>query len=358
MMDGNIFESGLTYKEIIRQQKGWKTALESLKKQKDEYLQLVEKFRDRVWIFSGCGTSYYLAQVASNLVKLIAGVRTRAVPASEIIIFPELVFSDDEDYLMIALSRSGKTTEIVKAAHKAKTDFGIPTLAVSCNYGSALGNECDMRLKFRFEQEQSVVMTGSFTTMLASIVFLASLLGGKKYVLEKLHEVSDLSTQTMTENEDFLSNLIINNDFNDFVFLGQGPFYGIANEAALKMQEMSISFSQSFHSLEYRHGPMSTASDKTLITILLCQDSKNFGIPLVEDLKELGASVLLIGENIDGEMGRNADYQIGTPGGYGDIFNPFLYMPLLQLLAFHKAISKNINPDNPKNLTAVVTLNI
>lgn len=357
-MDSDIFESGLTYKEIIRQQNGWKIALESLKRHKDEYLRIVEKFRDRVWIFSGCGTSYYLAQVASNLVKLIAGVRTRAIPASEIIIFPELVFSEDEDYLLIALSRSGKTTEIVKAAHKAKTDFGVPTLAISCNCDSALSNECDMKLRFSFEQEQSVVMTGSFTTMLVSIVYLASLHGGKKYALEKLHEISDLSNLTMTENEDSLKQVIFNNDYNDFVFLGQGPFYGIANEAALKMQEMSISFSQSFHSLEYRHGPMSTASDKTLITILLCQDSKTFGIPLVKDLKELGASILLIGENVDGELGRNADYQIDILGGFGDIFNPFLYMPLLQLLAFYKAISKNINPDNPKNLTAVVTLKI
>lgn len=357
-MDSDIFKSGLTYKEIIRQQNGWKIALESLKRHKDEYLRIVEKFRDRVWIFSGCGTSYYLAQVASNLVKLIAGVRTRAIPASEIIIFPELVFSEDEDYLLIALSRSGKTTEIVKAAHKAKTDFGVPTLAISCNCDSALSNECDMKLRFSFEQEQSVVMTGSFTTMLVSIVYLASLHGGKKYALEKLHEISDLSNLTMTENEDSLKQVIFNNDYNDFVFLGQGPFYGIANEAALKMQEMSISFSQSFHSLEYRHGPMSTASDKTLITILLCQDSKTFGIPLVKDLKELGASILLIGENVDGELGRNADYQIDILGGFGDIFNPFLYMPLLQLLAFYKAISKNINPDNPKNLTAVVTLKI
>ena len=357
-MSHDLYVNSDTYKEIIRQQSSWNIALKSLEKEKDNYKKIVEKFRDRVWIFSGCGTSYYLAQVASNLFKLIAGVRTRVIPASEILIFPNLVFSKSEDYLFIPLSRSGKTTEIVRAAHKAKVDFGIPTLAISCNYDSALSKECDMKLKFSFKQEQSVVMTGSFTTMLTSIVYLASLLNGKKNVLDKLHELSDLSNRIMTENEDFLREVILNNDYSNFVFLGQGPFYGIANEAALKMQEMSISFSQSFHSLEYRHGPMSTASDKTLITILLCQGSKTFGIPLVKDIKELGAGILLIGEDGDGQIGKNADFQIDTPKGFGDIFNSFIYMPLLQLLAFYKAISKKIDPDNPKNLTAVVTLEI
>lgn len=350
--------NSVTYKEIIRQQSGWNIALESLEKEKSDYQKIVEKFRDRVWIFSGCGTSYYLAQVASSLFKRVAGIRTRAIPGSEVIIFPDLVFSKDDKYLFIPLSRSGKTTEIVKAAHKARVDYGIPSLAISCDYNSALSTQSDMKLKFRFEQEQSVVMTGSFTTMLASIIYLASLLAGKKSVVEKLREISELSNRVMTENEDFLRSVIFSNDYNDFVFLGQGPFYGIANEAALKMQEMSISFSQSYHSLEYRHGPMSTASEATLITILLCQDSKTFGIPLVEDLKELGASVLLIGDDRDSKVGKNADYQISVPRGLGDIFNPFLYMPLLQLLAFYKAISKKINPDNPKNLTAVVTLEI
>lgn len=357
-MDNHSYVNSATYKEIIRQQSSWNIALRSLEKEKDDYQRIVEKFRDRVWIFSGCGTSYYLAQVASNLFRLITGIRTRAIPASEILIFPNLVFSKSENCLFIPLSRSGKTTEIVKAAHKAKAEFDIPTFAISCNHKSALSNECDMKLKFEFEQEQSVVMTGSFTTMLLSIVYLALLLEGEKQILEKIQEVSDTGKKVMTDNEDFLRDVVLNNTHNDFVFLGQGPFYGIANEAALKMQEMSISSSQSFHSLEYRHGPMSTAVNTTLITILLCQGSMTFGIPLVEDLKELGASILLIGEDNNSQIGKNADFQIDVPKGFGDIFNSFLYMPLLQLLAFYKAISKKINPDNPKNLTAVVTLEI
>ncbi len=357
-MDSDLYQNSLTYKEIIRQQSSWKIALKSLETEKDDYQLIVEKFRDRVWIFSGCGTSYYLAQAASSLFKLITGFRTKAIPASEVLIFPNLVFNKNDTYLFFPLSRSGKTTEIVKASRKAKLDFGVPTFAISCDYNSALSAECDMKLKFSFEQEQSVVMTGSFTTMLMSIIYLASLHNGKKHVMEKLQEISDVSESVMTENQDFLRDIILNNDYDDFVFLGQGPFYGIANEAALKMQEMSISFSQSYHSLEYRHGPMSTVSDKTLVTILLCQGSRDYGIPLAEDLGKLGANILVLGENNDGEICKNADFQIAVPEGFGDIYNSFLYMPLLHLLAFYKSISKGINPDKPENLTAVVTLEI
>ena len=103
---------------------------------------------------------------------------------------------------------------------------------------------------------------------------------------------------------------------------------------------------------------MSTTTENSLITLLTSRYAENYEVPLVEDLKKLGAKILVFTPECNNSLYRQADYRVKVPGDFGDIFYPFLYMPVLQLLAYYRAISKKINPDNPKNLTAVVKLEI
>ncbi len=351
------FEDGfsITYQEIIRQQSGWKKALEDLKKEKIKHLEILNQFKDKVWVFTGCGTSFYLAQTASNLFEMLTGIPTKAVPSSEILIYPKLVLNPVTQYLLVPISRSGTSTEVVKAAQKVKKEFSIPILAVSCDANSQLIKNSDFNLTFPFEKEQSVVMTGSFTTMLLSIIHLASLLVDDEELVNKLKNLADESHRIMKKFESRIMEIANDNNLNHFVFLGQGPFLGLANEAALKIQEMSISLSQSYHTLEFRHGPKSTASDNTLITILLSESGKAYEAHLADDMKTLGTKTFILqGENYS-NLCDKSHYLINVPANYGDIFNSFMYLPLLQLLGYYKALSKNINPDNPKNLSAVVT---
>lgn len=355
-MDAELHRTSITYQEIIRQQNGWKLALESIDEDQTTYKNILKKYRDYVWVFSGCGTSFYLAQTASHVFGLLTGFRTKCTPASEILMFPDLVYHKGAKHLLVPISRSGTTTEIVMAAQKSREKYNIPTLAISCDANSTLSLESNLRIAFHFDQEKSVVMTGSFTTMLLSLAYIASLQNGNSSLSEKFHRIADSSKEEMIECEPIVKKISSNDSLNDFVFLGQGPFYGIANEAALKMQEMTISISQSFHSLEYRHGPMSTTSENTLIILLSSQITENYETQLIEDLKNLGARILIFSSEDSQFCLKSADYQIEVPAGYGNILNPLLYMPILQLLAYYKALAKNINPDNPKNLTAVVKL--
>jgi glucosamine--fructose-6-phosphate aminotransferase (isomerizing) len=357
-MDIENYRETLTYQEIMRQQKGWQITLSALKEEQELLKMMLEKFRNHCWVFSGCGSSYYLAQTASFLFEKISGIRSKAVPASEILVFPQIVFNLADEYLLVPMSRSGTTTEIVRAAQKARNELNIPTLAVSCDPHSTLSAESEMRLIFPFERERSVVMTGSFTTMLLSIMYLGSLVSTEKEVIDKLSQISAVSESVMHNSESLIQEIAADCSLEDFVFLGQGPFYGIANEAALKMQEMTISNALSYHSLEYRHGPMSTATEKTLITILLCRTASQYGKQLAKDLKQLGTKILVLTSDTIESIEKYVEYKVRVNAGFGDIFNPFLYMPVLQLLAFYRAIAKNINPDKPKNLSAVVELEI
>ena len=353
-----VNHSTYTYSEIKRQFAAWKQLLYHLEKKGSKNLKIVEKFSEAVWIFTGCGTSYYLAQTASLLFENITGIPTKAVPSSEMIIFPQHIFNSKSNYLVVPMSRSGTSTEVVMAARTVKKDLKLPTLAVSCTPDSPLVKEAVHTLEFPFEKEQSVIMTGSFTSMLMSVVHLAALYAEDRQLITKMAKLADTAEALVQSSEPQIKDIALVDDLKDFVFLGQGPYFGIANEAALKIQEMSISHSQSFHALEYRHGPKSTATANTLLTLLFSEAGLSLEADLLKDLKQLGAKTLALTSAHMVEECHRADYIIDVPPGYGDILTPFMYMPLLQLLGYYKAIAKHLNPDNPRNLTAVVEFNL
>ena len=97
-MEVNGYHDNVTYQEIVRQQSIWKEIVVHLDLEKEKNKTLLNRYRDRVWIFSGCGTSYYLAQTASIIFEKLTGICTKAVPASEILINPETVFNKKENY--------------------------------------------------------------------------------------------------------------------------------------------------------------------------------------------------------------------------------------------------------------------
>jgi glucosamine--fructose-6-phosphate aminotransferase (isomerizing) len=347
-----------TYREIHRQPSSWMKALEYLDNLKGEKREFVKKFKDRIWVFTGCGTSYYLAQTASHLFESITGISCKAYPASEIILYPQVVFNNSSKHLFVPISRSGASTEVILANQKANNILQIPSLAVSCDPQSILVKESLSHLTFPFEKEESVIMTGSFTTMLLGLIHLAICYRDELQIADKLFQLSNDSKKIFTDYERFIKEIVTDNILSEFVFLGQGPFYGIANEAALKMQEMSISFSHSYHSLEYRHGPKSTATSETLFTVLLSESGVVYETHLLKDLQAFGAKILLLcNENTYNDLGV-ADFIIKVPSGFGDILNPLLYILPLQLLGYYNALSKNLNPDHPRNLTAVVEFEI
>jgi glucosamine--fructose-6-phosphate aminotransferase (isomerizing) len=135
--------------------------------------------------------------------------------------------------------------------------------------------------------------------------------------------------------------------FDRFYFLGSGARYGLACELNLKMKEMSLSFSEAFHFLEFRHGPKSMVTESTLVIGLLSEDQSENEHAVLQEMKSQGATILSIGE-----AETNIEFQSNLPE---DIRN-ILYLPFGQMLAYERAIFKKLNPDKPNNLDAVVRL--
>jgi glucosamine--fructose-6-phosphate aminotransferase (isomerizing) len=122
----------------------------------------------------------------------------------------------------------------------------------------------------------------------------------------------------------------------------------------LKMKEMSLSYSEGYHPLEFRHGPMSMAEATALVVGLLSDRARDQEAAVLDDMRTLGARTLAIAE--DGAGLAVATYGVALDSGLSEDERLILNLPLLQLVAYHRSIAKGLDPDRPRHLTAAVVL--
>lgn len=342
--------------EILDQPDAWRSVIESIMKEREHlvaYLQ--EKCHSEV-VFIGCGTSYYLALSAANIFSTIAKRKTKAVPSSEVFLFPGSVFPARDNYLAVPISRSGKTTETRWAARYIKENLDIDTLALTCHPSNDLVEICDRSLVATGATEESVVMTKSFTSMLLICVLMARLAESPDIDHDDVTKLPELAESLINSHSDLLREIAADHTLNNFVFLGQGPFYGIACESMLKIKEMAISMSEAYHVLEYRHGPMAIADKNTLVTFFFSNQGMAYEEAVLADVKKLGAKTLVLCDTANKTIKKTADWVVELNSGMPDTVRTLPYMIASHLLSFYRAQAKGINPDNPQHLSQVVML--
>lgn len=307
-------------------------------------------------LFVGCGTSYYLAQSAAAGYTRIAKHSSQALPSSEAFLLASASFVSSARLLAVAISRSGTTTETVWAARHLRRNLQVPVVAVTSGADSALAHESDWRIIIPEAQEQSVVMTRSFTSQLLALYLAAAAAARDRALIDQLAALPEHAARLLSDVAPMARAVGADASLAHLVFLGQGIFYGAANEAMLKTKEMSLSFSEAYHTLEYRHGPMSIAGAGTLITFLISDAGREQELRVLADMKKLGARTLVLCDVADEQIRRHADHLLELGVGLPEEARLLLSMPLLQLLAYHRAVGKNLNPDAPRHLSQVVTL--
>src|SRR6201987_1408046 len=159
----NGYAQSETYKEILSQGDVWQSVLQELKLSAFSEQMSRSNNRKLSWLFVGCGTSFYLADAAATSWTLLTGEPARAVPGSEILLNPALTRPEAANLHAVVISRSGRTSEAVRAARLLRKEMHIPTFGITCAAKSALEAECDFTLALRTADEMSTVMTRSFT---------------------------------------------------------------------------------------------------------------------------------------------------------------------------------------------------
>ncbi len=344
----------LTLQEILSQPEAWKKVLQQAAQEKWELRPAGSP--SGPLLFVGCGTSYYLAQSAAASFTRISSQSSQALPSSEALLLAPASVVSSANPLAVAISRSGTTTETVWAANHLRRNLQTPVVAVTSCADCDLVRESDRHIIIPEAQEKSVVMTRSFTSQLLALHLASAACAKARGLLDQLAGIPERGAQLLKDAAARVRAVAEDSSLDHFVFLGQGIFYGAANEAMLKIKEMSLSFSEAYHTLEYRHGPMSIAGARTLITFLISDAGREQEIRMLADMKNLGARTLVLCDVADEQIRRHADCLIELGGGLPEEARLLLSMPLLQLLAYHRAIAKNLNPDTPRHLSQVVTL--
>jgi len=346
-----------TLEEILSQPGCWAECLKTL----DEKAQLQEirkRFPPRGgWLFVGCGSSYYIAQAAAASWTYLTGAPARAVPASEVLLFPHLIFSDSADCQPILISRSGHTSEILKAAEYLELKENIRTLAVSCATHQPLEQISTATLYVLPADEKSMVMTRSFSSMLLSLQALAATYGNRPDFVDSLHRLPESSQAALDRLHPRVQEFVQANDFPAYVFLGQGPFMGVANESMLKVKEMSCSFAQSFHTLEFRHGPKAIVGPETLVGFLLSETGVEAERELLQEVKGLGGTTFVVANHADAATREAADFLVELNLGVPEYARLAPYIMAGQLMGLFTGLKKGLDPDRPRNLSRVVILN-
>jgi glucosamine--fructose-6-phosphate aminotransferase (isomerizing) len=144
--------------------------------------------------------------------------------------------------------------------------------------------------------------------------------------------------------------------FQKIFFLGNGPNYGLACEAMLKVKEMSLSWVEAFHTLEFRHGPMSLVDEHTLIVGFLSDCMRQPEMTVLRDLQILGGAIVLCGNHPNDDSNWNPDFHIRVNGTINEWLRGLLYLPLMQRMGYQRALANLQNPDLPRNLKQVINL--
>ncbi len=318
---------------------------------------LAETFSPRSpWLFVGCGSSYYLSRLISAIWVKHFYIPAVAVPASELLFAPEETLRRVGAEQIVLMSRSGETTEVLRAAELLQSHKTVQTLGVTCNPQSVLEKLCTHPFKLDWADERSTVMTRSFTAILLAFQRLGLQFVGDNQLSAALDELPRKGQTRFDANARKIQTFAGKRKFADYVFLGQGVHFWLAQEAGLKVTEMSSSYAQVYHSLEFRHGPRSIAGPDTLITFYISDAAKEAESTLLRELKELGAATFVIVDRATPELKAHSDLLVELALDGPEFARYALTAIPAHLLGTAVGLRKGLNPDAPKNLTRAVVL--
>jgi len=341
----DIAKGFYTHQEILSQPEAWSAALQVLATERQAILDLGRGNFDQI-IYTGCGSTYYLSLAAAALTQELTGRLCRAFPASELWLYPKSSYVSGKT-LLVAVSRSGETTETLRACQAFLSDQRGDLLTLSCYGDMPLAKMGTLNIVLPSGQEHSIAQTRAFSTLYLVTVALACLWASRGDLYTSLWKLPEAG-QRLLKNYTFLATeLGCNTSIDRFYWLGSGPRQGLACELSLKMKEMSLSNSEPFHFMEFRHGPKSMISPSALTIGLRSTVNGQKEAAVLEDVKALGGRILDIAE---------ASTQVQFESGLDETIRNVLYLPIGQIIAFECSISKGLNPDHPTNLDSVVKL--
>ena len=349
-------------KEIYEQPQSLRNAL----RLQHQYLDLLTAFLDRgrELFLIAAGTSYHACLAASYMFSQLARLTTYPVVSSEFV--PRYGDSVGIDSVVLAVSQSGETYDTLKAVDHARMR-ATTVLGITNTVGSTMTRVSRAYVVQQSGTEIGVAATKTFTSQLLVLAQLALRLArtrGKVSQDEvddfeaKLVKVPSLVEKTLEEQAAYVEKLAKKYaGENLFLFLGRGINAATALEGRLKLLELTYVPSLAYPAGESKHGPISVV-EEGVPCIFICPrgETRRDIIGSIMEMKARGSRIIAVCEEGDKEIIDLSDDHIEMPAGIPELLSPIVYVVPLQLLAYHLATSKELDPDMPRNLAKSVTV--
>jgi glucosamine--fructose-6-phosphate aminotransferase (isomerizing) len=322
----------------------------------DETLRSVDRVE-----FIACGTAFYAALIGAAAVQDWVGIPARATVGSEFRYSPPPL---DERTLVIAVTQSGETADTIAPTRLAR-ERGCPIVAVTNTVGSAITRDADRILFLQAGPEIAVAASKTFVAQVTTLVILAAAIAKARGVMgaeqeqelgAALHALPDAAARTL-ENASGTADLArryVNS--RGFMFVGRGYSYPAALEGALKLKEVSYVHAEGYAAGELKHGPISLLdAECPLVAVATRSSVYDKLISNVMEGRARDAKVIAIATEGDQQIDRFADDVVWVPDTH-EALSPVLAIIPLQLFAYHVAVARGTDVDQPRNLAKSVTV--
>ncbi len=308
-----------------------------------------------------CGTSYHAGLVARYWLEEIANIPTQVEIASEIRYRKHVV---QPNTLFVTLSQSGETADTLEALRQAKSQGYRNSLTI-CNVPeSSLVRESDLAFMTKAGPEIGVASTKAFTTQLTALLILTTTLGrhhglsatAETKLVQQLNQLPALVKETLSLDKKIKALSEFFADKHHAFFLGRGSQYPIAMEGALKLKEISYIHAEAYPAGELKHGPLALVdSDMPVIVVAPNNELLEKLISNIHEVRARGGKLIIFADNSVNIPEEDDLMLFKMPTVEHDIA-PIVYTIPLQLLAYHAAVLKGTDVDQPRNLAKSVTV--
>ena len=314
---------------------------------------------DRVYI-TACGTSWHSALIGKQLIENYAQIPVDVEYASEFRYRNAII---NTDTVLIAVSQSGETADTLAAIRKAK-NLGALTIGICNVVGSSIARETDAGIYTHAGPEIGVASTKAFTAQVAVMTMLALSLGRRKGfdaglgrdLTKALHHI-DNDIQTILDDDQSIRKVAQDTHMVDnFLYLGRGINFPVALEGALKLKEISYIHAEGYPAAEMKHGPIALIDENMPVVFIAPRDDTYSKIlSNIQEVKARRGIVISITDRKTRELDSLSDHLLEVPRTHKHVF-PITASIILQLLAYHLAVLRGCEIDQPRNLAKSVTV--
>ncbi|HEY7521601.1 MAG TPA: glutamine--fructose-6-phosphate transaminase (isomerizing) [Methylomirabilota bacterium] len=312
-------------------------------------------------VLVACGTAWHAALLARTMIERLAGIPAEVDLASEFRYRDAIV---GPETLVVAVSQSGETADTIGAVKAARLK-GCPILAITNVVGSALAREATGVLQMHAGPEIGVASTKAFATMIVASYLLGLWLGRQRGALtsedvkKRIHELVEIprlveKTLELDGRMEALARQV--SDASDFLYLGRGVQFPIALEGALKLKEISYIHAEGYAGGEMKHGPIALIANQLPVVVLIPRDSSHDRmLGNMEEVRARDGQVIAVCHPEDRAAASKAHHVIEV-APCAELLAPLLTVIPLQLLAYHVALRRGCDVDQPRNLAKSVTV--